>query len=809
MRTRSLLALLAAVLLLTSVAAGRSRGDGADSIDEDLDRLRTALLPTEPAELVRFLHLRMQREPSRERLSRLIEALHATTPAARQQACVELVAIGKPALPLLRAVVPADADERALVRGCQKAIEAEDGALTIAVVHVLAHHRRPETASALLSYLPHAENEHVLEAIQEALNSVGHAQTGAIDPAVVAGLGDSHPWRRAAAIVALAQGSVWQYRPQLRPLLLDPSPLVRFRAAGALTQAADPESVSTLISLLGDPADPELSEKVEGFLAELAGETAPGAKPGQKAARLKGRDAWARWWRNSEGPGLLEELKRRMPSSADRERVQALIARLGDNRFRVRQQATKELILLEERALPLLKQAVENPADLETRKRSEVCITLIEKAKDQFHARLPAQARLIALRKPPGSAEAILAYLPLLDEDGLSEDLQYVLNTLVLSSDRPPPVLLESLTSQSRVCRAAAAEALCAGGKKDAVEAVRKLLEDPEPAVRLRVAVALARAGDAAGVPEVISLVAELPAEQSAQAEDFLIQLASKDGPKDLPDSDGDRKGRSAAWASWWQAHKSEAALAARALERFVPTESAGLRGYTLLVQPQANTVAELGRDGRPRWSLTGLLQPRDALVLPGQRVLVVEQNRVTERDLRGKILWQKELPQPLSVQQLRNGNVFLTCPDQLIELSRTGKEVRTVRVSQGVKAARRLPDGRIVAFSFGNEVVQLDRAGREVKRTPVQCGGAGSNEVLDNGHVLALSPGNGNIIEFDMDGKTINRFDVQGAAHGFRLPNGHTLVTVRGRKYIELDRKWQPIKETSLPTPAFRVKRR
>jgi hypothetical protein len=81
--------------------------------------------------------------------------------------------------------------------------------------------------------------------------------------------------------------------------------------------------------------------------------------------------------------------------------------------------------------------------------------------------------------------------------------------------------------------------------------------------------------------------------------------------------------------------------------------------------------------------------------------------------------------------------------------------------------------------------------------------------KVLDNGHVLALSPGNGNLIEFDIDGKVVNRFDIPGAAHGFRLPNGHTLVTVGGSKYIELDRKWQPIKETSLPTPAFRVKRR
>ena len=36
-----------------------------------------------------------------------------------------------------------------------------------------------------------------------------------------------------------------------------------------------------------------------------------------------------------------------------------------------------------------------------------------------------------------------------------------------------------------------------------------------------------------------------------------------------------------------------------------------------------------------------------------------------------------------------------------------------------------------------------------------------------------------------------------RGRSHGFRLPNGHTLVTAEGTKYIELDKNWKPIKET------------
>jgi hypothetical protein len=159
-------------------------------------------------------------------------------------------------------------------------------------------------------------------------------------------------------------------------------------------------------------------------------------------------------------------------------------------------------------------------------------------------------------------------------------------------------------------------------------------------------------------------------------------------------------------------------------------------------------------------------------------------------------------------VQRLPNGNTLMPCDNNLlIEVDRFGKEVLRVMVA-GIAAAHRLPDGRIVAFDR-NAIIQLDNAGKEVKRSQVMIGGAGNNEVLDNGHVLTLSPGMGNCTEFDQDGKEINHFDAQGASHAFRLPNGHTLVTINGTKYVELDKDWKPLKEIALATPAVRVKQR
>ena len=453
---------------------------------------------------------------------------------------------------------------------------------------------------------------------------------------------------------------------------------------------------------------------------------------------------------NTEGPGLLNELKKRTRPEVDPDKVHALVQKLGDNAFDARENAQKDLVRLGVPILPLLRQVFRDPPDLEARARIRACIETIEgeneKAKEEYLPRFLALARLVALRKPPGAAEAILAYLPSQDEDGLREALQNALAAVAFSKGEANPVLLKALTDSSATRRIAAARALCTVPQPDHLEKVRRLLQDADPAVRLAVALALAEARDPDALPALASFIAQAPADLAAQAEDFLSQLAGEAGPKDLPQGEVNREKRSAAWASWAQTAKSNPAVfgttSTTARERVGPASGGSLRGYTLLVQPQANTVTALGPDGKQRWALTGLQGPSDAQVLANQHILVAETNRVTERDLRGTVLWKLEGIAPISVQRLPNGNTFIPCNDQLIEVNRSGKEVLRAMVG-GIAAARRLPDGRIIAFDR-SEIIQLDKAGKEVKRVAVMCGGAGCNEVLDNGHVLALSPGNG-----------------------------------------------------------------
>jgi HEAT repeat protein len=729
------------------------------------------------------------------------------------------VAIGTPALPRLRALVREGGKSADVAQRCLASIESDGGTLTIAAVRLITHRGTSNAASTLLAYLPHAENDQVLQEIVEGLKTVAHDEKGKLDPAVVSAMGDDHPLRRATAVLILSDGDVSAHRDDLRKLLLDTAPSARLRAAMVLAKVDDPQAVETLITLLPEVGDRESRVAIEDFLSELAGALAPKLKVGEdEPALLQARDAWRQWWSDTAGLGFLNELKKRSLEEVDPVKVQDLIQKLGDNTFKIREQAEKDLVHLGVPILPLLRQVFRDPPDLEARARIRACIETIEgeneEAKEEYLPKFLALARLVALRKPPGAAAAILAYLPSQDEDSLREALQNALAAVAFSNGEANPVLLKALTDKSATRRIAAARALCTVPQPDNLEKARALLQDADPAVRLAVALALAEARDPGALPALASFIAQAPADLAAQAEDFLSQLAGEAGPKDLPQGEANREKRSAAWGVWAQNAKSNPAVfgtvSIAARERAGPASGGRLRGYTLLVRTEANTVTALGPDGKERWALTGLERPTDAQVLANQHMLLAEMNRVTERDLRGTVLWKLEGITPLSVQRLPNGNTFIQCEDLLIEVDRRGKQVLRTMVEamgRGLSAARRLPDGRIIAFAR-REIIHLDKAGKEVKRVGVMCGGAGCNEVLDNGHVLTLSPGMGSFIEFDQDGNEIGRFDQDGVTHAFRLPNGNTLVTVMGTKYVELDKNYQQIKETALTGDVFRVKR-
>ncbi len=610
-------------------------------------------------------------------LTALVKHLGGDDPIARARAVRMLLGRGTVALPVLRRVHNelGDSELAERIQRCIRLLEGEGTTVLPAAAARLLAQRKPAGAvEALLAYLPSAENPAVIEEVARALAELAFPNSQP-HPALLAALEDAAPLRRAVAGSALCCKEHPQPRPAVPKLLRDPNRLVRLRVGLALAEVDEVESIPVLIDLLAEVPPPQ-HKPIEDLLRGLAGEWAPTAPQGDdEIARRIRRAAWAGWWRHTDGPALLTLLRRHTLSPAAQDKILALIAQLGDDAFETRQRASSELTDFGVLAVPLLRQATQS-ADAERARRAEDSLLQIA---DKGGKPLPASTwRLLVLRKPAGAVQALLNYLPSADSEETRDEVSRTLAALAVSDGRLDPALLKALEDRLPVRRLAAAEAILAAGILDQREAVRKLLRDAEPQVRLGTALALAVRCDRAAIPVLIEALAEEPSDRTDKAMAMLDQLAGAGGPKIEPAKDvaGRRKQRDA-WAAWWKLSESTTDL--KVLE-----SHQRLLGYTLLVEYVRDwgvgRVLEVGRDGKPRWVISDLRYPVDAHVLPGNRVLIAEYKgrRITERDFQGNILWQKEglAGEPVNCQRLPNGNTFIATETELLEVDRAGKTV-------------------------------------------------------------------------------------------------------------------------------------
>jgi HEAT repeat protein len=799
-------------LPLLALLAGPVRAAGEDPGLADEVLLKSHGVGTDGAALLEFFRLRARAEAPSERLAALIEQLAADNAEVREKAAGELVAIGPPAIPALRQAArdPDGGIAATLARRTLKAVETDSASLTTAAARLIALRRPAGAAAVLLTVLPYAESDSVAEEIREALVAVA-VRDGKSDPAVVIALRDPQAVRRAAAADALARTAFVEHRPALLALLQDPMPSVRLRTGLALARGREPAGVAVLIGVLSEGSLPQAQLSLE-FLTGLTGDFGPTAPLGENAeSRKKCRDAWEAWWKATEGDAPIEEFRKRTLTEAERERGIALVKQLGDEDFQVRTRATQELRKMSSLVVPMLRVATKDP-DLEVSQRSRALLDEI--LQDKNTPLSPMAARVIALRKPTGSAEAIIGFVPFTDDESLLAEVQTALNAVTWKEGKPDPAVLKSLDDKVPQRRAAAAEALCSGPLGDLQPAVRKLLADPDPNVRMQVALALAGARDKEAMPVLISLVNELPSERTVAVEEYLHRVAGN-RIGDLPGGDENRAKRRDAWAAWWATEGARVELP----ERTIPLGSTALIGNTVLVVPQGQQIMEIGPDGKVLWQFGGAINVQDAQVVSGNRVLLAEYGgrRVTERNFKGEVVWEVKLPVnglPSGVKRLPNGHTLITTRNQILEVDRTGREVASVtRTFNDIYSAGKTRDGQYVIVSTQGLVIRLDSAGKEIpgKSFRVQNISNFGNEILPNGGVIIPIQFLNKVVEYDPDGKVIWEGNVNQPTSAQRLPNGHTLVCSYNfpGKLVELDKAGKVVSEINLTMPALRARRR
>jgi outer membrane protein assembly factor BamB len=230
----------------------------------------------------------------------------------------------------------------------------------------------------------------------------------------------------------------------------------------------------------------------------------------------------------------------------------------------------------------------------------------------------------------------------------------------------------------------------------------------------------------------------------------------------------------------------------------------------------QAGRILEVSRNGRIRWQVQGLQWPWDAEVCRNGNIFVAQQNtnQVSMWSRQGKELWKSPCNMPFYCQQLRNGNVFVACRQQISEFDINGKEISSTQMAHlnWIVGGYKFPNGHIGLVSQQGQYVRLDASGKQVKSYQLNLPGAvlTNAEVLPGDRVLAAL-NTSRVAEYNDQGKAVWESNVNNPAVPHRLPNGHTLVAQNGMNHLyELDRKGKIVAEKKdLEYRPWRIRRR
>lgn len=513
---------------------------------------------------------------------------------------------------------------------------------------------------------------------------------------------------------------------------------------------------------------------------------------------------------SAEGPALLEFFRHRTIQGDEETRIKKLIGQLGDDEFEKRELASQALVNIGSRARAQLERATTDP-DLEVSRRAQDCLKQIEQGVTSVT--VSAAVRVLVKKKPAGTLEVLLTYLPSAEDESVAEVVREGLTELTRQAGKADPALLAALSDPSAARRIGAGVALARVDLGDQREAVRMLLKDPDPVVRFRVGLALTDK-DREAIPVLIDLLADskLPAQEIGLIEDYLYRLADDKPTPPVPNNEPEaRRKYREAWQSWWKEH-------GKGIELTRVAEATRMLGCTLVVLLDQNQAVDLDSQNKPRFTIEGLDFPLDVQYLPGDRVLVAEHggSRVTERNRENKILWEKKIDQPLTAQRLPNGNTFIATKNVLVEVDRNDKVVFSHSLPGGelIMRAHKLRNGDMALITqLGvTRFVRLDRNGKEIGSFGVDVRTSGGKvDVLPNGHVLIPENGNNRLVEYDGQGKVVWEATVDSPIVASRLPNGHSLVTSMNpqKGAIEIDRAGKEVWNYKSDTRVTRAYRR
>jgi HEAT repeat protein len=490
----------------------------------------------------------------------------------------------------------------------------------------------------------------------------------------------------------------------------------------------------------------------------------------------------------SDGPSLLEFLRKRTLTDEKHAQLRQYIRDLGSKRFAERRRASRELVAIGTPALPLLRQAVKD-TDVEVARRAQKCLKSIQSGPGP---ELPAAVvRLLVRRPPPKTVETLLAYLPFADNEVVAEEVFLGLHSVNRRDKQVAPALIAGLHDQLPVRRGVAAYVVGKVGDAKQRAQVCNLLKDADLQVRFQAAYGLAAGGDKRAVPVLLNLLREGPDTLAWQAEEVLFRIAGEKSPAvaAVGDRNTSREKIAAAWETWWRDQGPK--LDWKRIE-------VGLLGGVIVAELETDTIWEVSPGGKIRWQMDDIQGPYDVQVLSGGRFLIAEYlgQRVTERDRKGTVLWEKEIDDPVACRRLPNGNTFIATSRSVLEIAPGGKEVYACTLpkeQQPVYGAHVVPGSHSVFLASKEGMLVLDTTQKGPAKK-IDLGGEVSDvQGLSGGQLLitVVIGKTTKLKRIDAAGKQLEEWTTHGVSCATRLTNGNLLAGSKlGRTLCLLDSK-------------------
>jgi|GEM_PF-344382 len=779
----------------------------SEDITSDRELVKNAGFdPPNTASLTPFFRIRSSPIPSRESVDKAIALLLGSSATQGIAAKRDLICWGDFAVPSLRTMIANTVKPGAenIIKECINLIEGKNAdAFTTAALRILAFEAKPESVEVLFDFLPFAEEETLRNEVESALKILftTSLETGLIFEKKTS---DKNLYKRAVSAEILTKNGNPSQIALAKKLLNDPSSLVRTRLVLALLEQNDRSAIPIALNLLASESK-ELSSTIEASLVSLAGEWAiQGAKNDDVLSKKINQAAWNGWWKSINEQDLLEPFKNL--SLATTTILDLDKASKSNNteflKTQINNTTSKDNLALQNFFL--------NRASFDNN-FTKVLASENNNLKSQLQNKqiTPALIRIISLVKPPHTLETIINYIPSCSNETLHESLiECVRSFFIEGSDLPKP-LVEASKSLVEEIRGFAGKALASSPNQEAKKICNNLLLDPSTRVRFEVATAMVKNKQKVALPVLIELLGQVSEEKVEVLDHFLRTIAKDKSPEVTPDQKKNIKLLVDAWNNWLKKEGTQLVLepyfkGTQTPRNFLLVEAFSQEkksGRVFLMTPQAKIL----------WEIANLSNPIDASLLINGRVLVTEQgaNRITERDAKGNISWEKSVANPFHSQRLANGNTFIASRNKLLEVSKNGSEVFGFSyVQETILAACKTRNNEYALLTYSGTFLKIDPKGNEIFRSripfPTNFGINGAT-ITANDRVLVSIPTLNKILEFDFNGQSTWEVAVTMPGVPTKLANGNVVTpSQNGSKVIEV-RMDGKIAWESQPSP-FRI---